>query len=432
MGSSDQDYYQSSFVSGGVSVAHIVFVESNPIGFKGIEKAKELGHQVTFVTTDLSYYQARNQLQPVQGMIDRIIEVQTYDNIEQVQEEVIKAIGDARFDALMTFNELHVTVAAELAARFGLKNMHPAVARQARDKWKTREILSESGLPVPEYQYVFDLQEALIAARTIGYPVVVKPKDGTGSLYVRCIHNDAEMTEYFSELQSVHHYGRSIRREKGFLVEAFVKGPLVSAETVTYEGTTQVVGITERDVTGYPYFVEIGSLFPAVLPQVHAVETAARKVLEALDIQFGICHIEMVVNEKGPVVIEVNPRLAGGMIPKLIQLAAGMDMIQTAIELHLGNPPKVVHKNRQFAYSYHFTSPCTGRLVALKGWEQAVASPGVAEAAWWKDVGATLAEPRSNFDRLGYLVLQGEKGQEMRQQARDIVNQIQVIIEHQF
>ncbi|WP_018132421.1 hypothetical protein [Effusibacillus pohliae] len=100
-------------------MAHILFIESNPIGFEGIKKAKKHGHSVTFVTTDLNYYYKRNQLQPVQQNIDRIIELTSYDDMNQVEKDLLKSLGNEKPDSIMTFNELHVHVAAELAARFG-------------------------------------------------------------------------------------------------------------------------------------------------------------------------------------------------------------------------------------------------------------------------------------------------------------------------
>lgn len=48
----------------------------------------------------------------------------------------------------------------------------------ASDKERTKQILGEHGIPVPRGRSVTDLQQALQAARDIGFPVVVKPIDG--------------------------------------------------------------------------------------------------------------------------------------------------------------------------------------------------------------------------------------------------------------
>lgn len=411
------------------SLAHILFVESNPIGFEGIIKAKEQGHRVTFVTTDLDYYRKRKQLQQVYQKIDRIIELSSYEPIDQVEKDIRKYLTDDEPDSIMTFNELHINVAAELTARFGLKGINPNAAKRARDKWACRMIFAKRDIPTPRFQYVETLESTLKVANTIRYPVVVKPKDGTGSLYVRCIHNDDEMKEYFKEVDCVKEYGRSIKREKGFLVEEFIQGLLVSAETITFNGETYVIGITERDVSGYPYFVEIGSLFPSLHDKTMLIKETAILAIDALEIDFGICHIEMIIGNNGPVVIEVNPRLAGGLIPKLIELSTGVDMIQTAINLHLGISIDLMPRKQNYAYSFHYTPPCEGKLIGIKGWDEIVASQIVANAAWWKEEGSILPKLESNFDRLGYVVVESENGNDIKLKIKQLNQQLKLIME---
>ncbi|MVY40314.1 acetate--CoA ligase family protein, partial [Escherichia coli] len=48
----------------------------------------------------------------------------------------------------------------------------------ASDKNICNQLLGDLGLPVPQQRVVYDGEEALSAARRIGYPVVIKPLDG--------------------------------------------------------------------------------------------------------------------------------------------------------------------------------------------------------------------------------------------------------------
>src|SRR5207344_156403 len=47
----------------------------------------------------------------------------------------------------------------------------------AQDKELTKSLLRSGGIPVPEGRYVTDAEDACEAAREIGFPVVVKPRD---------------------------------------------------------------------------------------------------------------------------------------------------------------------------------------------------------------------------------------------------------------
>ena len=64
----------------------------------------------------------------------------------------------------------------------------------ADDKASTKKLLSSMGIPVPDGATVFSLNEAFYAAKTIGYPVVVKPLTGNHGRGISInITNDNEM-----------------------------------------------------------------------------------------------------------------------------------------------------------------------------------------------------------------------------------------------
>ena len=57
---------------------------------------------------------------------------------------------------------------------------------------------------------------------------------------------------------------------------------------------------------------------------------------EALGLGFGPAHTEIRLGPQGPVVIEVNPRLAGGQIPTLVRLATGIDLVGATVDAVIG------------------------------------------------------------------------------------------------
>ncbi|WKL34244.1 ATP-grasp domain-containing protein (plasmid) [Sinorhizobium meliloti] len=94
-----------------------------------------------------------------------------------------------------------------------------------------------------------------------------------------------------------------------------------------------------------PCFVEVGHDYPAALPERSLQELAsfAAGAVSALGIEFGPAHVEFVIADSGPVVIEVNPRLAGGMIPVMLSHALGTSILDMVINLYAGEifaPPQ--------------------------------------------------------------------------------------------
>src|SRR5204863_1276408 len=117
------------------------------------------------------------------------------------------------------------------------------------------------------------------------------------------------------------------------LVEEYVPTPEFSVETFG----RKVVGTTAKHLGPPPWFVECGHDFPADLGEVATVEALALAAIEALGLGFGPAHTEVRLGPRGPVVIEVNARLAGGRIPTLVRLATGIDLVGATVDAVIGD-----------------------------------------------------------------------------------------------
>ncbi|MBQ2695952.1 MAG: ATP-grasp domain-containing protein [Clostridia bacterium] len=71
----------------------------------------------------------------------------------------------------------------------------------ANDKARTLQVAAAAGVPTPESRLARH-EDALLVAETLGYPLVIKPRDGHGGIDVLWIKNEASLTE---TLQNYHH-----------------------------------------------------------------------------------------------------------------------------------------------------------------------------------------------------------------------------------
>ncbi len=86
----------------------------------------------------------------------------------------------------------------------------------ACDKELTNRVLQDLGLPVPEQKEVFSAERAVSAARSIGYPVVVKPVDGNHGRGVSIgLTTDEQVVTAFHVAQE---------HSRGVLVESYITG----------------------------------------------------------------------------------------------------------------------------------------------------------------------------------------------------------------
>lgn len=304
-------------------------------------------------------------------------------------------------------SEYFIAMAAEVAARLGLPGPDPVAVRVCRAKDRQRDLLAAAGVAVPRYRVITrDGQPAVAAARELGFPVVVKPATGSGSVGVRLCVNGREVSVAVSDLLTRTADERGTPITPVVLVEEYVRGAEFSVETLD----DVVIGVTGKHLGPPPFFVETGHDFPAPVPDSvrDALASTALAALAALGLGWGANHTELRLGANGPMVIEVNPRLAGGMIPAVVAAATGIDLVDACLARAVGASfPLVDHRHRAAAIRF-LVARGPGELAAIHGLSQACRLPGVLMARTSVAPGTVLPELTRSFrDRLGYVIASG-------------------------
>ena len=253
-------------------------------------------------------------------------------------------------------------------------------------------------------------------AALMRYPCVVKPPAESGSTGVRRVDSAEELLAHFQALhgRAVNERGQALSGE--VLVEGMLEGPEFSVETMTLaDGTTRVLGVTRKYLSAPPHFVEMGHDFPAPLPGPErlALEQAVLAALAAVGVDLGPAHTEIRFTPTGPVVVEINPRLAGGMIPELVRLSTGVDLLSATLEQAMGRPVDLTPTRREVAAIRFLTSQAAGQLVGVQGLDEVRRLPGVQAAVVEKALGARVSPPESATGRLGYVIASGPEREQV-------------------
>ncbi|MFH7597087.1 ATP-grasp domain-containing protein [Streptomyces racemochromogenes] len=268
--------------------------------------------------------------------------------------------------------EYAVPVAAAAAERLGLPGPRPAVAARLRDKGLMKDQLARGGVAVARGVplTVGDVPEdtLLQAAAVVGFPAVVKPVDGSGSLGVRRIDSMAELRghlERAAEEGVLDDMGQPVGGR--LLLESYVTGPEFSVEGwVTATGEVTVAAVTQKLLGPEPHFVEVGHIVDADLPQAdrEALARTAERAVRALGLTAGVFHLEARLSPRGPVVLEIAARLGGDRIHRLVSAVHGRSLPEAAIRVLAGLPHAAVADapSGRAAASVYFTAPAPGRI----------------------------------------------------------------------
>ncbi|MER9959056.1 acetyl-CoA carboxylase biotin carboxylase subunit family protein [Mesorhizobium australicum] len=286
----------------------------------------------------------------------------------------------------------------KLCRHFGLPGPNPASVERCCDKYTQRQLLAEAGVPMPAYQLAANATEVESSAAEIGLPVVVKPAMGCGSIGVRLCRNVDELAEHTTYLLGGKHVGRSSPR---ILVEEFAQGPV---HVVNLMGN-EVIGITAYEFGPPPYFVvrECASPAPLTDEEHQRIADVSLSCLRALGLGWGPSNIEFRWTKRGPVVIEVNPRLGGGE-PELIRLAYGVDLITEHIKLAIGEEWDLRTRHSQIVAVRSLVPDRDGILDWIDGGSRAAAVPGVVEVKLYVEPKTPIVRKGDCRDSMGYVI----------------------------
>ena len=369
-----------------------LFVESNTTGTGRlfIEAAAEGGWEPLLLSTEPDRYSFLDEL-----MIRRI-RVDTADLDAVTTELASLALPVAVFSS----SDRGVETASWIAHRLGLFGPDPNSVRTCRDKAQLYAVLTAAGLDTPK-TFATETQEALeVAVDRLGTPVVVKPIAGTGSIGVRLCHDRNEATEHFYSI------GQS-SDDEGVLVQEFVQGSEHSVECIGIGDEIIPLSTVDKYLGDPPFFVEMAHDIPSSLPQLQiaGLEATAKEALVAVGLRAGGAHVELRIAGDRIVVIEINPRPAGGMIPVLIEQAFGIPVVRNLVALHAGQTPDW-QRCKHHTTSIGFFVPANSGIFRSLDCVEAVRSrPGIIEVAAYRNRGDPVGLSGDFSDRVGHVIV---------------------------
>lgn len=203
----------------------------------------------------------------------------------------------------------------------------------AEDRERFDELLAKCGIPRPAGLTVMTTEEALEAAKQLGYPVLMRPSYVLGGQNMIIAHSDKDIVEYMAIITSH-------MIENPVLIDKYMMGTEVEVDAIC-DGTDFLIpGIMEHVERAGIHSGDSISIYPAQNLNRKIMETIVRytgllaKELHAV----GLINIQYVVYNNEVYVIEVNPR-SSRTVP-YISKVTGIPMVDLATKIMLGETLK--------------------------------------------------------------------------------------------
>ncbi|CDH02448.1 ATP-grasp domain-containing protein [Xenorhabdus bovienii] len=154
-------------------------------------------------------------------------EIYSVDNYDSpaVNELIMKVVEEKHIDRIVSATEIDVLRAAQVRRKMGLIGQDEVSALSYRNKWIMKSRLQKHGIPVARMQQVVDRQWVEEFAHKYGFPIVIKPVEGGGSVGVQIIHHIGQLQHIdFEQLK------------QGYLVEEWIEGEFFTIDGLMRNG----------------------------------------------------------------------------------------------------------------------------------------------------------------------------------------------------
>jgi biotin carboxylase len=254
-------------------------------------------------------------------------------------DRATRALAAHRPDGIVSFVDDHLELAAALASGLDLPYLTREVARTVVDKARQRAALQTAGVAGPAFWPVpagLTSPQAAALARTVTYPAVLKPAEGSGSRDIHLIGDPGDLLAFLAG--DVNGVDRVLEEYIDDDAPDQWFASYLSVESVISAGRISHAAITGRFPLAEP-FRETGNFVPGILARDlrPAVLTMVGEAIEALGITHAVTHTEIKLTADGPKLIEVNGRL-GGRPPFVLHSVSNVNLFRAALEVALGRP----------------------------------------------------------------------------------------------
>ena len=224
-----------------------------------------------------------------------------------------------------------LNIAAELE-RAGVRILGTSVETidLAEDRDRFRKMMEKLGIPMPKSDMASTLEEALAAARRIGYPLMVRPSYVLGGRGMEVVYDEKMLQQYVSAAVNV-------TPDRPILIDKFLENAVEAEADAIADGADAFVPTVMEhiELAGIHSGDSACVIPPNSIPPKH-LETICeytRRIARELKV-VGLMNMQYAIAQDVVYVLEANPR-ASRTVP-LVSKVCGISMAKIATQIMLG------------------------------------------------------------------------------------------------
>ncbi|MCH8552770.1 MAG: carbamoyl-phosphate synthase large subunit [Natronospirillum sp.] len=206
----------------------------------------------------------------------------------------------------------------------------PDAIDRAEDRERFQHMVQKLGIQQPDNATARSVEDAIIKAQTLGYPLVVRPSYVLGGRAMEIVYDETELLRYMRDAVKV-------SNDSPVLLDHFLDSAIEVDVDAVSDGKTVVIGAIMQHIeqAGVHSGDSACSLPPFSLPE--AVQHEIRTQVSAMALELGVVglmNVQMAWQDGQLYVIEVNPR-ASRTVP-FVSKAIGRSLADVAARVMAG------------------------------------------------------------------------------------------------
>jgi biotin carboxylase len=194
-----------------------------------------------------------------------------------------------------------------------------------QNKYRMGEELKRRGCPS---MLQFQLEELgqfskILDSKEVKFPLVIKPTFGAGTYGVKICENREESLSHIGSIfDRSNFFGYA---DRSVLIQEYLRGQEYCVNTVSKDGrhfVSEILKVNKNQNHGY-FLYDFSQTVHSSNHEYEKLVAYNDNVLNCLNFKNGACHNEIMLTDRGPILIESNGRITGGIDPTAYVAAHG-------------------------------------------------------------------------------------------------------------
>jgi len=230
------------------------------------------------------------------------------------------------------------------------------VAKLVHNKWKFKEFCLENSISTPGGFYYTDG----LNLDNIKFPITIKPTNLSGGRGVDVAYDLTSLKESLKKSREV---------SDEIFLEDYIDGELV-AYSVVIKNQKIIYGFTGRD-DSYKNKYLITSAYPIKLKTVtqKKLRNDVEKISELLSLVDGMFHLQVIIRDNVPYIIDVTRRIPGDFYPYLMEYCDKVEYSKAVVKSYIGEPltsELITEKEQEFVIRHCVMSNKNGTFKEIR------------------------------------------------------------------